>query len=219
MRHLPLISCLILAGCTPTVQPASFIAPPPAVAAQVSPAVAIARQEASKAGAVAARLETQVESLQVATSDLRDGMDVALAEAARLATAKVATEKELDGLWSMLTKETERTKALFAAVEQANASALEHREARLIAEKRIDDLVKIAADKDNEATALREESTALRTAVEAAAAYRAKQDKQILALQADAVLGKQLKIAIIIVASSLGLGLALWIGLKFLKPF
>ena len=219
MRHLPLISCLILAGCSSTVPPVAVIAPPPAVAAQVSPAVAVARQEASKAGAVAARLEDQIGVMKISAAGMEQGMEAALIEVTRLREAKTATEKELDGLWAMFTKENERAKAMFLEVEKANTTALEHREARLIAEKRIDDLVKIAADKDNEAAALREESTALRIAVEAAAAYRAKQDKQILDLQADAVLGKQLKIAVIIVASSLGLGLALWIGLKFLKPF
>lgn len=152
-----LAAVVLLASCASTTQAPPKAVPVPRQSAAVSPLVDQAKADAAKGGEVSARLESRVEALQATTSDLRQGISAATSEADRLRKQKAATEKELDGLWQMLTGAESRAAALFAEVEKAKTIADEQKSHRLLAEKGLDELAKAAIARDTETIELRDQ--------------------------------------------------------------
>lgn len=149
------LGSVALASCARDTPVPPRAIPAPVQSAAVSPAVDGVKADAAKTAEVSGRLEAKVESLQRATADLRTGMTAATAEADRLRKQKIASEKELDALWKMLTNEEARAAALFAEVEKAKEIADQQKAHRAIAEKRLDELAKAAIARDTETLELR----------------------------------------------------------------
>lgn len=157
----PISGLILLASCSTSQDVPPRAIPAPIQTAAVSPLVDQAKADAAKGGEVSARLESRVEALQATTSDLRQGISAATSEADRLRKQKAATEKELDGLWQMLTGAESRAAALFAEVEKAKTIADEQKAQRVVAERRLDELAKAAIANDIEKQELRTQRDSL----------------------------------------------------------
>jgi len=160
--------CVFLAACAPSIKkvPAPVMTAP-ARAVAVTPAATSAQAASNATGVVSAKLEGQVASLKVTTTNLRDGMNSTLKEVERLRAAKTATEIELTGLAAMMNDSNKRAGELLIEVGTAQTTAQEQTLLRAKAEKEIGALVKAAAARDAETDTLRLQNKDLNDLVKA----------------------------------------------------
>jgi chromosome segregation ATPase len=191
-RILACLATLAIAACAP-----DQIAPPPVArpveTVPIAPLVEKARQEAADARETASQLSDKVDVLHDQTAKLGTGLKAATAEADRLRQQKAASEKELDGLWQMLTNEQSRAAALFDEVEKSKTLADQHRQQLLIAAKRIDALLVEAARADAELTALRAQHDDQAAQINQAREIEARLQDQLKKAEADAALSRTIK--------------------------
>lgn len=204
---------IVLTACSPTVQPPRAM-PAPIQSAAVTPVVDAVRADSVKTSEVSGRLESQVESLRKSSADLRQNFAAATAEAARLKAQKAATEKELDGLWLILTGTEARAKALFDEVEKAKAIADEQKAQRSIAEKRLDELAKAALARDTETLELRAQRDDLAAELDKAVKAHARMQSSLSAAEQKAAVGTYLKGCIWFIGIALFLSLLFYILTK-----
>lgn len=206
--------CMALFSCSSKTEAPPRAIPAPIQAAAVTPAVDAVKADATKSREISGRLEKQVETLQRTTSDLRQGFAAATAEAARLKAQKQASEKELDGLWDMLTGTEQRAKALFEEVEKAKAIADQQKAQRVVAEKRLDELAKAAIARDTETSELRTQRDHLADELDKAVKAHARMQSRLSAAEQKASVGTYLKGCIWFIGISLFLALLFYILTK-----
>lgn len=221
IRYISILTwCLIymLVGCAPKAYPVPPRAiPAPRQAEAVTPLVERVRADSAKSGEVSAKLEGKVEALQRTTGELRAGMSAATAEADRLRKQKAATEKELDGLWQLLTASDEHAKRLFAEVEDAKRVADEQRGHRLLAEKRLDELAKAAIARDNETLELRDQRDHYASELDKAGKVHADMLAKLSKAEMKAAVGTYLKGVVWFIAVLIVLVIAVKV-IAFFKP-
>jgi chromosome segregation ATPase len=120
-------------------------------------------------------------------------MSAATAEADRLRKQKAANEKELDGLWQLLTASDEHAKRLFAEVEEAKAAAEAQRQQRQVAEVRLNELAQAAIARDTETLELRDQRDHFASELAQAAKVRADLSDQLRKAEMRAAVGSYLK--------------------------
>ena len=206
--------CLAFTGCGSAPEPGIVRPTPPPVAAPVAPVAEAVRRDAAASAIVATRLEGQVVGLQRSTANLRDGMQKALDEAARLRDAKAASEAELDALWKMLTDSNEKARNLFAEVEAARASADEQRDLRVAAEQNLISLARAASLRDAENETLRTQNADLVKSLDAAARHQAALTDKLRKAERNAALGTYVKGCVWF----LGIAAVILLALKIFKP-
>lgn len=218
MKTYLTLALLPIAGCAPKAIPVANVAPAPRPVEAVAPAARQAREDSLRAGEASSRLEGKVAELQRTTGELRAGMSGATQEADRLRKQKTATEKELDGLWQLLTASDEHAKRLFAEVEQAKAFADEQNRLRLIADRRSVELVTMAAMKDQEVLELRTENDFLRAELEVAKRSQETLTAQKDAAEKQAAVGNYLRKWLIGIVAAVVLYFLLKLALRFVPP-
>jgi len=157
---------LILASCAPSAKkiPAPVITPPARTAA-VTPAAKATHDAITASSVASARLEGQVIGLKNTTVSLQESMDKTLAEITRLKLTKTATEKELIILQGMAEESEVKVSSLLAEVELAKTTSQEQSKLRLDSERRVEEMLNIAAIKDVEVTTLRMQASDLNNIV------------------------------------------------------
>lgn len=213
MKLILSILTIAIASCTHETVPPRAI-PAPLQSAAVTPAVDAVRADSAKGREISGRLETQVDALRKSSADLRQDFASATAEAARLKAQKAATEKELDGLWLILTGTEQRAKALFEEVEKAKAIADQQKAQRVVAEKRLDELAKAAIARDTETSELRTQRDHLADELDKAVKAHARMQSRLSAAEQKASVGTYLKGCIWFIGISLFLALLFYILTK-----
>lgn len=155
MKHLAVISCLLLAGCAdkgglrvqPIVHPVPRNHVAPAVDAVSAPVEAV---DASNRA-----LESKVASLRREAATARTEASRATAEAGRLAAIGTATKAELDGLWKSL--QAVEARNLFLEAEEDQLARNVEAQRTVIADLRVKvtEAQRVAAMKDAEVAELR----------------------------------------------------------------
>lgn len=200
MRNLmTALLAFVLASCATAPKTAPAL-PRPAEAAPVAPLVDRAQADAAAARETSAKLEGKVETLHRDAATLKTGIMAATAEADRLRKQKAATEAELDGLWRMLTNEQERAAALFREVETSKTLAEQHRQQRILAEKRLEELAKAATAADAEAATLRQQHDAMARQIEAARKTEAELSAKLAKAEKGAAVARFIKGTVALVA-------------------
>lgn len=102
----------LTSSCAPKVGPSndSPIVKAPAQSEAVAPRAIVVNE----------RVTTAIET----TSKIKSGIDTAVLEADRLRKQKTATEKELDGMWALLTREQTHIKALVGQLDAAKSETV-----------------------------------------------------------------------------------------------
>jgi chromosome segregation ATPase len=181
-----------LLSCAPQQKTTMAATRPPETAA-VAPMAAQARADALASRETASKLEAEVETIQKTTGNLRQGIDLATAEADRLRRQKSATEKELESLWGMLTAEQNRTAQLWQQVETSKALSIQHRDQRLIAERRIIKLADAAVATDVEMATLRRDHDTMKGQIDQARKIEADLQAKLTKAEKDAAIARFLK--------------------------
>lgn len=207
-----------VASCAPNASPVTAVPTAPAITAAVSPSVELARQAQASASIVSDRLETQVAILKGATTEIRDGMANAVAEADRLRKQKSATEAELEGLWKSLTELNTRNLFLEAEAEKAVTLADEQRVLRMKAETGMINLTQVAADRDAETIALRSQHADMSATIATMQGVIDKQSSDLTKARESAAVGGYLRTWVAILAAALILISAAFVYLKFFSP-
>jgi predicted RNase H-like nuclease (RuvC/YqgF family) len=184
----------ILASCA-TRKPEPLVVAPtaPPKAVPVAPAAVEVRAGVRDGSVAAERLEVQVDGMRRTAAGLRETMQRAVDEAARLREAKTATEAEIDALWKMLSNSNDHAKNLFDEVERSKATAADLRAKLATAEKSVEDLIRIAANKDAEADGLRLQNADLVKALDSSVRAHETTKRALSKAEGDAALGSYIK--------------------------
>lgn len=207
----------LFVGCTPIPKTVPAPLRPPESAA-MAPLATQAQAAALSSRETAAKLEAEVGTIQKTTAGLRQGINQATAEADRLRQQKSATEKELETLWGMLTAEQTRAAELWNHVETSKSLANQHREQRLIAEKRLGELADAVIAAEMEIAALRQNHDQLSAQVDQARRTEAALGEKLSKAENDAAIARFFKAAAAIGVAILVIGTILVVALK-IRPF
>ena len=195
MHAKRILACLItlaFSACAP-----DHIAPTPVArpveTVPITPLVEKARQEAADARETASQLSDKVDVLHDQTAKLGTGLKAATAEADRLRQQKAASEKELEGLWQMLTNEQARAAEMFRQVETSKELAALATKQRMLAETRLGELTELAAARDSEVANLRLHADGLSAQIVVKDRTIKMQSGQISELERKAAVGSYLK--------------------------
>lgn len=207
--------CIVLAlvGCQSTQMPPRAVVATIQSAA-VSPLVDRSKADAARTNEAASKLESKVDDLRLTTTALRAGMTAATAEAERLRDQKTASEKELQGLWELLTASDQHAKQLFAEVEKAKTIADQQKSFRLLAERNLDELAKAAIARDTETVELRAQRDQLSKDLGTAQLAYEQQAGKLATAEKRAAVGTYLKGCVWVLGISLLIIVALYVAVK-----
>jgi len=183
MKHVAAIACAVLASCGAPAPPQVGSVSAPTKTQDVTP--------------TAQKVRTQIITVRDTSHSINVGMDLAVAQAKKLADQKSASEKELKDMWALLTKEQSHAKALWEQVERANQT--------------IEELNGQAVAADNEKTDLRKSLELANQRLADAAKWQAKVEKKVAVYDWISVRLTWLIVAVIVLAIA-------YVAIRLLKP-